>query len=159
MKKILVAGVAIVIGLQLFAYPTPSFVKENVEPTASGVNEKLLKNFNENFPNAEKVKWQESKDLFEVTFMEEGILTRITYDKNGEFNGSLRYYTEKYLPYYLINVVKNKYPQQKIFGVTELATPSGIVYYVKLEGAKYWLTLVLSSDGSMTVEDKYRTAQ
>lgn len=159
MKKIFVAAVAIVIGLQLFAYPTTSVVKENVEPSASVVNEKLLKNFKENFPNAEKVRWQESKDLFEVTFVEAGILTRITYDKSGEFNGSLRYYTEKYLPYYLINVVKGKYPQQKIYGVTELTNSSGIVYYVKLEGAKYWLNLVLTSDGGITVEEKYRKAQ
>ena len=147
MKKILMAGVSILTGLQLFAYPTTTTVgKENVEaaicvvnasvepvavvnksvepvavvnksvvPVAT-VNEKLLKNFKETFPNAQKVIWQETEHLFEVTFLESGILTRITYDKSGEFNDSLRYYTEKYLPYYLINVVKHKYPQQKSLG-------------------------------------------
>ena len=43
--------------------------------------------------------------------------------------------------------------------MTELTNQSGITYYIKLEGAKYWLSLVVTSDGDITVEDKYRKAE
>ena len=147
MKKILLAGFSILIGLQLFAYPFPA------------VNEQLLKNFKESFPHAEKVTWDESTDHYTVSFVEQNILNRITYEKNGDFASSFRYYTERSLPYYLINVVKNKYPRQKIYGVTEITAPSGILYYIKLEGPKYWLTIALNSEGDSSIQDKYRKAQ
>jgi hypothetical protein len=52
---------------------------------------------------------------YTVSFVQKNSITRINYEKNGAFSGSFRYYSESYLPYYLINVVKNKYPGLKIF--------------------------------------------
>ena len=144
MKKIILAGFSILIGLQLFALaPTPV------------ISEKLLQSFRESFPNAEKVLWDESGDHYTVSFVETGILNRITYDKNGDFSGSVRYYTGRYLPYYLVTLLKDKYPGRKIYGVTEITAPAGILYYVKLEAPKNWLTVVLDSEGNSEVQDKY----
>ena len=125
---------------------------------SSRVSERLLKTFKESFPNAEKVIWDESKDFYTVSFVQQSILNRITYEKNGDFASAIRYYTERSLPYYLINVVKNKYPREKIYGVTEITTTAGILYYVKLEGPKHWLTVMLDSDGDSFVQDKYLKA-
>jgi hypothetical protein len=162
MKKILLAGFSILIGLQLFAASRPGMSLSPVVSAASpgpAVNERLLKTFKESFPNAEKVLWDESKDFYTVSFVEQNILNRITYEKNGDFASDIRYYTERSLPYYLINVVKNKYHREKIYGVTEITTTAGILYYVKLEGPKYWLTVMLDSEGSSVVQDKYLKAQ
>ena len=153
MKKIVLAGFSILIGLQLFALPVSAYPN----PGAS-VNERLLKAFQESFPNAEKVTWNESNNYYTVSFVEQGILTRIDYEKNGEFAGSTRYYSERYLPYYLINVVKKKYPGYKIYGVTEMTASSEILYYIKLEGSKYWLTIALDGEGESFIQDKYRKA-
>ncbi len=182
MKKILLAGFSILTGLQLFAgtvftsaHNNPSSHSAHRDlavPSAgsgsggsmsglgsgSAVSERLLRNFHESFPNAEKVIWRESADSYEVSFVAETILTRISYDKDGEFIASLRYYTEKNLPYYLINIVNHKYHPQKIYGVTEVSNRSDILYYVKLEGPKFWLTVLLDSDGTSSVTEKFRKA-
>jgi hypothetical protein len=152
MKKIILAGFSILIGLQLFAYPHVSAFPTPV------ISEKLLQTFRESFPNAEKIVWNESRDQYTVSFLETGILNRITYDKNGGFSGSIRYYTARYLPYYLVSLLKDKYPRQKIFGVTEITAPAGILYYVKMEDPKYWYTVVLDGEGHSEVQDKYRKA-
>jgi hypothetical protein len=153
MKKIVLAGFSILIGLQLLANPISAYPSP-----ASSVSERLLKTFQESFPNAEKVIWNESSKYYTVSFVEQGILTRIDYEKNGEFAGSARYYSERYLPYYLINVVKKKYPGYKIYGVTEMTASSEILYYIKLEGSKYWLTVALNGEGEGFIQDKYRKA-
>jgi hypothetical protein len=165
MKKIMLAGFSIMMGLQLFAYPaTTVYPTSSIDRTPSvnlfpSVNEKVLKTFKESFPNAEKVTWDETKEFYTVNFLEQGILTRITYEKSGNFAGSIRYYTERYLPYYLINVLKDKFPGRKIYGVTEVTGPSGILYYVKLESTKFWLTVLLNSEGVVTIQEKFRKAQ
>ena len=182
MKKILLAGFSILIGLQLFANPVSTYLNPAVpagpsapsvlgarpaSPTpdradsdydGAAVSERLLKAFRESFPDAEKVTWDESHKYYTVSFVEQGILTRIDYEKNGEFAGSTRYYTERSLPYYLVNFVKHNYSGYKIYGVTEIAAFSSILYYIKLEGPKHWLTVVLNGEGESFIQDKYRKA-
>lgn len=120
------------------------------------VSEKLLQEFHESFPNAERTNWYETDNRYIVSFVERGILNRITYKKNGSFINSFRYYGERDLPYYLVNSLKKKYAGQKIFGVTEITTTSDIIYYVKLEGPKYWITVSLNSEGDCAVVESYR---
>jgi hypothetical protein len=143
MKKLLLAGLTIFISLYTFAYHDPS------------INEKLLKVFRDRFPHAERVIWNESVNYYEVSFVEEGILTRIAYEKSGDFAFSYRYYSEQNLPYYAVNILKKRYPGQTIFGVTEVSVISGVTYYIKLEGPKYWITVKLDGENSSVVE-KYR---
>jgi len=116
----------------------------------------LLQEFRESFPNAERTNWYETDNRYIVSFVERGILSRITYKKNGSFINSFRYYGERDLPYYLITNLKKKYAGQKIFGVTEITTTSDIVYYVKLEGPKSWITVSLNSEGDCAVVESYR---
>lgn len=126
---------------------------------APNINERLLKLFQESFPDAQKVVWGESKDFYSVGFVSQNILHRITYEKNGAFASAIRYYTERALPYYLINVVKHKYPHMKVYGVTEITNEDGIQYYIKLENPKYWLSVLFDSNGTSTVQEKYRKAE
>jgi hypothetical protein len=62
------------------------------------------------------------------------------------------------LPYYLLINIKKKYPDKKIYGVTEISSASGIEYYVKLEDARIWVTLVSDSHGNLRVVEKFRKA-
>ncbi|MES1160200.1 MAG: hypothetical protein ABUM51_05565 [Bacteroidota bacterium] len=143
MKKILLAVFAVLIALQSFSY------------RSLPINEKLLATFQSSFPEAEHVQWNESTDQYAVSFVDHGIFTRITYTKNGEFTGSLRNYSERNLPYYILNLLKVKFPADKVFGVTEISAPSAITYYVKLEGQKVWKTVKVDGDGTVAVVDKY----
>jgi hypothetical protein len=146
MKKIILSGFAALIVLQSFAY------------SDSSIDETLQKSFRTSFPNAEKVQWSEEPGFHIVSFVDNGILSRITYDKDGEFNMSVRNYSAENLPYYLVIALRNKYAGHSIYGVTEIASSTTIEYYVKLEGSKDWITVKLDSNGSSALTDKYRKA-
>jgi hypothetical protein len=147
MKKYLALFYALVIGLNSFAFKPKT------------INEKLLNFFKENFPRAQNVIWKELEEVYTVDFIEDGIRMNIIYEKDGSFFKSTRYYLEQNLPYYLkVNILK-RYPNDKIFGITEVSTISEILYYVKLEDAKVWVTLEVDSQGNLSVVEKFKKAQ
>jgi hypothetical protein len=125
---------------------------------AKNVNEKVLQIFKQSFPRAEHVAWSESRETYSVNFVEEGIRTSVIYDKNGEFLEATRYYEELNLPLYLLYRIKERYPDKKIYGITEVSTPDEILYYVKMVDSKIWLTLRIDSEGRMILIEKFRKA-
>jgi hypothetical protein len=122
------------------------------------INEKLLQSFKQTFPDAEQVKWMEAEDKYTVNFKEKGILTKIEYDKEGNFLSSLRYYTEKNLPINILCRLQKKYADKKVFGVTEMATETSVEYYIKLEDDNSWMTVRSGVDGNLQVVEKYKKA-
>ncbi|PWT71989.1 MAG: hypothetical protein C5B59_16805 [Bacteroidetes bacterium] len=147
MKKLVALISSVVIASQAFAFATKN------------VNEKLLQNFKENFPQAEQVYWKESPETYTVNFVENGIRSFIVYGKDGNFVSSTRYYQEKNLPYYLLINIRKKYPEKKIFGVVELSTIEAVDYYVKLEDAKVWTTIRMDSEGNLSLVEKLQKAE
>src|SRR5882757_1342929 len=160
MKKIVWIPLSLLL-VVLAYYPLPAVASpfsktQPTGPTAGSVSQKLHQEFQNSFPNAEKVSWNEEKDQFIVSFVNAGILSRIVYNKHGEFVSSLRNYGEKELPYYLVSTLKKSFPRQTIYGVTEISAVSGISYYVKLEGPKDWTVVGLDAQGSFGVLDSYK---
>ena len=122
------------------------------------ISEKMLSSFKQTFPDAEQVKWLESADRYTVNFKENGILTKIDYDKDGNFISSLRYYSEKNLPINILCRLQKKFADKKVFGVTEMTTDAVVEYYIKLEDADNWITVKSNADGNMQVVEKYKKA-
>lgn len=124
------------------------------------VSDKVLKIFNETFPKAEQVKWQEFTDNYVVNFVVTGVRTRISYDKDGNFMSATRYYTEENLPVSILSKVKKKYPDHKVYGVTEIESESGNVeYYIKMQDANNWLTVKTTQNGGIETVEKYKKAE
>ena len=122
------------------------------------ISEKILNTFKQTFPDAQQVKWLEQTDRYTVNFKENGILTKIDYDKEGNFISSLRYYTEKNLPINILCRLQKKYADKKVFGVTEMTSDATVEYYIKLEDDQNWITVKSNADGNMQVVEKYRKA-
>jgi hypothetical protein len=130
----------------------------------------MVHTFQASFPRAEKVNWQELSDLYVVSFVDNGILSRVMYrKKDGALTSYLRYYLEENLPVNIRSAVKHRYSGRKISGVVELSVPSvpgdegsdsllTTVYYIKLEGANTWTTVKVSGDGSMEIVEKFKKA-
>ena len=152
MKRFLVLFSSLLLGANIFANNADN------ENRKKNINEQLLRSFNEQFPKAEQVKWEESGDGYSVNFVEEGVRSHIVYDKEGAFVSSVRYYQERTLPYYLLNILKKRFTGKAIFSVTEISTVSNIEYDVKLEDARTWLTVRVGSEGNLEVVEKYRKA-
>jgi hypothetical protein len=143
MKKILLAAI-------VFA---SSFTAMADDPS-----EKVLDAFNKTFPNVKEVAWTESEHSYEVKFKQNEILSRITYDKEGNILKTLRYYYEQELPLLVLSKVKRKFSDQKIFGVTEEASDEGTFYHIVLEDEKHWINITADSYGSIKVDKKYNKA-
>src|SRR5690349_7458819 len=101
MKKILFAALLSLGSLSLFAAAGP------------GVDEKILASFNKTFTNAEEVSWTELSDSYQVSFKQNMVASKITYDKQGNIVKTLRYYFEDQLPIMILSKVKNKYAGKK----------------------------------------------
>jgi hypothetical protein len=122
------------------------------------VDAKVLEAFNKAFKNAQNVSWSTSEYTYEVRFDQDKVTAKITYDKSGNIIRTMRYYGEEQLPLLIMNKVKNKYTDKKIFGVVEVASEDGTYYHITLEGAKTWMNIKADSYGSITVESKFKKA-
>jgi hypothetical protein len=144
MKKLFILFYSLILGAGSFALDSKNF------------NEKLLRSFKETFPKAEQVIWTELPGTYIVSFVENGIRSRIVYDKTGDFISSTRTYTAEDLPYYILISITKKYPEKRIFGVTEIASSSTVEYYIKMEDSKVWATFKVDSSGNLELVEKYK---
>jgi hypothetical protein len=122
------------------------------------VSDKLLSVFQRTFPDAIEVKWAEQPTGYMVSFKQHDILTKVLYDKDGNFVGSFRYYAANNLPVTIICRLEKDYSGKSVFGVTEVTNENGTDYYIKLQDDKYWYTIYSDSSGNMEKIEKYRKA-
>ncbi|OLY90812.1 hypothetical protein SAMN05444008_12345 [Cnuella takakiae] len=139
MKKLFIAA-AMLVSLSSFAGP--------------GVDEELERHFRETFPAANAIKWYDSKEGYEVFFTLNNIQCRIQYDADGTMKTMRRDYTKESLPMFITGAVNKKYPGKKIFGVTELTTPSGLQYHIVLQDEKSWYFVDGTSGGDLSLNHK-----
>ena len=119
-------------------------------------NTKVLKAFSQTFSAAENVKWLEFTDYYSVSFLFSGIRSKINYDKEGNILGSTRYYDPIALPISIFTKLKREYPAKELFGVTEITAGSDMVYFIKMQDAKHWVTLKVDALGNSEVYEKYK---
>ncbi len=122
------------------------------------ISEKVLRAFKETFINATDVVWYENDSHYQANFKQASIITRASYDKEGELISTVRYYFEENLPAYILAKVKKRYAGKSVFGITEVTSSDEISYYIKLQDDKFWYTIKSDSWGSLEVKEKYRKA-
>jgi len=143
MKKIIAIVAALCFSAAAFAGPEPT--------------EAAVKAFKAAFPAAENAQWFDSGNgKYMVNFTQSGINTKVTYDKDGVFVSSIRYYEEKNLPVNVLYAVKKKHADKKISGITELSSDQELSYYIKMEDDKFWYTIKSTSDGSLETVEKFK---
>ena len=152
MKKLSVLFSALLIILNSFGYTPPK------------IDDQILQTFAVQFPNAQKVVWQESDESYIVSFVEDGIRLRIVYLRNGDVTHFLRYYLEENLPLDIRLDVKKKFPGKNIFGIVEENLVSNIenrsktTYFIKLEDENSWLTIKAERHRKPKVVEKLNKA-
>ena len=118
-------------------------------------NQKLVNSFKQAFPDATNVQWNDTETGYLVSFRQTGTLTKIKYDKEGNFVNSLRYYQEKDLPVKILMAVRKKYEGKTVFGVTEFTNNDGVTYQLTLKDDKKWYVVNASTDGDLTLKNSY----
>jgi hypothetical protein len=128
------------------------------------IDKKLMAAFPSFFPQAKDVNWQESAEAYLVYFNDRGVRVRIEYAKDKSSVQITRYYEQENLPYYIRQILENKYPDKKIFGITEIAKVSqpgnvtDLNYYVILQDEKRWYTVKIDNSGNAAIINKYGKA-
>jgi uncharacterized protein YdeI (YjbR/CyaY-like superfamily) len=145
----------VILFASLLLFAAASFAKTE-KPT---VNEKVLKAFTETFTAAQNVLWTETENVYMVRFTNLGIRTTVKYDEDGNFVSSLRYYECDQLPVDIQCKLKKKYPNKKMFGVTEYVVGDDLNYYVKLEDDKTWTTVKIDNYRNMLITESYKKAE
>ena len=125
---------------------------------ANDPNQKVLDAFNKTFSHVKEVAWTENEHSYEVKFKQNEILSKVTYDKDGNILKTLRYYYEQSLPLLILSKVKTKFSDKKIFGVTEESSDEGTYYHIVLEDEKHWINVTADSYGTIKVDKKYNKA-
>ena len=126
--------------------------------TPPDVNEKVLKAFNETFVKAKDVVWHEMDNTFQASFKQSQIVTRATYDKEGNLLSTTRYYQEDELPAYILSKLKKKYVGKSVFGVTESTIGDQVSFYITLQDAKTWYVVKADVWGNFDLTKKYKKA-
>ena len=119
------------------------------------VNQKVLSSFSKIFTNAVDIHWYKYVSYYEVNFKHNGIKTKITYSPDGIMVNTIRYFGANNLPILVLTKIKNKYCDQKIFGVVEESSEEGVVYHITLEDQKYWIIVKSDDMGYLVRENKF----
>jgi hypothetical protein len=122
------------------------------------VNEKVLKAFEQTFVTAKDVVWHEREDTYEARFKQSEIVTRASYDKEGNLLYTTRYYGEERLPINVLTKLKKKFVGKTVFGITESATENDVSYHIVLQDEKNWYIVKADGMGSMDLFKKYKKA-
>lgn len=119
------------------------------------ISKKALQSFHSVFGDAKHVKWTEYADRYIVTFTQDDILIKASYDKDGNLLSSTRYYKEQHLPLNILYKVKKDYPDKKIDIVTEVSNSDGTVYFMNLKDSKGWMIVKSNQSAEIEVTDKF----
>lgn len=145
MKRILLSA-AIVTALSF-----PALAKDDP-------GQKVLDAFNKTFPDVKEVAWSDQENSYEVKFKQNELLTKVTYDQEGNILKTLRYYYEQNLPVLVLSKVKSRFSDKKIFGVTEESSDNGTYYHIILEDEKHWINITADCYGGIQVDKKFNKA-
>ena len=125
------------------------------EASIADINARALKEFSKTFKAGTNAIWYEMKDGFTAKFKEDGIETRVDYDRKGRWVATVRTYTEANLPRDIRHLVKSTYYDYSIFLVHEVTVGDKTAYLVKIEDADTLKTIRVI-DGEMDVYEDYK---
>ena len=112
----------------------------------TNISQKALDAFDKTFENVKDVKWFVVEDGYTAAFEQNDVRTVITYDKNGGFLSSRRYYSKDKLPFNILLQINEKYKGKTIGIITEVVEPHRLMYSIDLEDDEN--IYVLESSGS-----------
>ena len=120
------------------------------------INARALKQFSKTFKSAANASWyQTAQGGYTAKFRQDGIETRVDYDRKGNWSGTIRTYTQENLPKEIRHIVKSTYYDYNIFLVQEVTVGNTTAYLVKIEDAATFKTIRVI-DGEMDVYESYR---
>ncbi len=130
----------------------------NATSAKAEISQRTLQSFHSVFAEAKHVKWMEFPDHYLVSFSQNDVLVKASYDRDGNLLNSIRYYKEQRLPLNILCKVKKENPNRNIEIVTEVSNEEGVVYFIQLKDKKGWTILKSDASGNLELTDKFQDA-
>ncbi|MEO6550636.1 MAG: hypothetical protein ABIN94_21705 [Ferruginibacter sp.] len=120
---------------------------------ANAISPKALKNFTKSFKGVSGESWEKIDHGYSAKFASNGVNTRLYYDAQGNWSGSLKGYTEDKMARDLRSIVKREYYDYTITYVQEAQTieSNGIPTYIIHVEDKDYIKLLRIYDGQMSI--------
>ena len=135
----------------------PVVENHSVIVDANTINTKALKDFRKSYKSVSNETWQKNATGFTAQFLSDGVNNAIYYDKKGNWNASLKGYSEDKLNHEVRDIVKRKYYDYTISYVQEIETngTNGVPTYIVHLEDKTTVKLVRVSDGDMDIYQEF----
>lgn len=122
------------------------------------VASKAIRNFNKAYKNAGDAKWfklTDGTDGFFAFFSNDGIQTRVFYDKKGNYYCSFRHYFEDKLPPAVRHRVKTIYYDFNIYHISEVNMNDKTVYAITLEDKTSWKKILVAEGEEIVIMEEF----
>lgn len=116
----------------------------------SNNNDRAISNFKKEFSTVDNAKWIQITDGFISRFEQNGIKFRVGYNQKGNWQNTVRTYTESGLPSDVKDIIENVYYGYRISLVEEITTRQKAVYIIHIENDE-WMKQI-KVDGNETNE-------
>jgi YD repeat-containing protein len=127
--------------------------------SSAGINTKAIKDFTRNYKKQNNANWFTIDDGFVAVFTNDGVNTKVYYDKKGRLIGDIRTYQENKLPKEVRHRVKSTYYDFNITSVNELTAGNQKVYLVKLEDKTSFKTIRIQEGEEMMETEVYQKSK
>jgi hypothetical protein len=124
------------------------------ESDTVNINSRAERDFSERFEAADKADWVEIKDGFAAKFVNDGVDTRVFYDRKGRWFSTIRIYDQYSLPKDVRKQVRSTYYDYDIYMVIEVTVGEKTAYLVKIQDEETMKTIRVL-DGEMDVYDEF----
>ncbi|MCO5286164.1 MAG: hypothetical protein M9898_07105 [Chitinophagaceae bacterium] len=113
--------------------------------------------FNQDFPNATHTKWVAGPQYYEVSFVKDGVPSKVFINKsNGSDYALTRYYDASKLKPELLKKVDHFVPKTTIYGVTEVDINGQTGYRVITFNQKHIYVVGIDENEILTMINEYK---
>jgi hypothetical protein len=132
--------------------------KTSEKATTDELNAKAIKHFKKQFKEVSNASWSSFKGGFLAYFKQDGVTTRVYYNRNGAWQFNLKQYSEDLMPRALRAAVKSTYFDFSIICVDEIESSTDRVYIVHLEDKTTLKKLRIDTEGNMDIIEDFEKA-
>ena len=119
-------------------------------------NFRASRNFNDSYRNAQGVDWTKTENAMFATFKEDGVKTRVTYDKNGYWMNTLVFMPISKLPDGIYSIARNGYRKDKFNQAFHIRNREMEYYIIQTEDEKTFKQIAVYNDHLILIKKWYK---
>ena len=139
-----------------------SGIERNTEPfymlgnpnNLTNRNPRIINHFTKNYDAPDKAEWYGVDDGMVAKFNRDSIPHAVTYNNDGNWMYTIKYYTKQYVPANVIAIVNKKFRNFSILRAREVLVPniSQSIYLVQIQNGNHYKELRINREGTYVLQ-------